>query len=451
MVNPVVDKAGSQQMSVTLNQGAASYANKIIETKDREIDRSPVKKTAKEMNISELLEKNRNGSLAVDVLKPFFSKLAQVGITLGTRNKDGAPDDEELKNLIGRGESFEDMVEIKSDAPVITDVKRLKKQREESDPGRGFSRGQTEGEALALLKEYAALFTEYLAGQKPGLAERLKELKEKLQQAGIGEEKLSQFESELQSGRQADAGEQLKDAFILQTMANGVIEKSLRDRGLGDILENIKPEKKEALTERAKERAKSELKSFVLEELENVLIRKTFTQDRDFRDAMKLIRLGDKADFNSMQWLAKTWPQKKEDHGLFLLDVPPSATGLNVDTSTDNPSNRAPKHGFEYEKDDENEILINRLRALYMQRALKGDSFTHLQTEFKIRKLKNGLFKLGVLTKDLDEQVKHEAELVAKLKVVEMLKEALIERASFYELAGPAHQLVEKKIKGAVR
>jgi hypothetical protein len=80
MVNPVVDNSGSQQMSVALNQGAASYADKVMDSKERELDRSPVKKSAREMNVSELIDKSKKGSLAVDVLRPFFSKLAQVGI-----------------------------------------------------------------------------------------------------------------------------------------------------------------------------------------------------------------------------------------------------------------------------------------------------------------------------------------------------------------------------------
>jgi hypothetical protein len=451
MAIPGVDNAASQQLNISVSQGAINFAPKAAADRERETDRTTGRKSAGEMNIADLEAKGRKGELAQEIMTPLLDKLAEVGITIGSRNGKGKQSEAELKTLVGRDESYEDTVSLKSDSPVITEVKRLKQQQErESD--QGFGRGRTADEVLALLKEYAALFAESLAGQNPRLFDRLKELKEKLLQAGLAEEKLAQLESGLRTGQQADPGEALKDGILLQAMADGLIERSVRDRGLRAILSGIKPGERDALADKAKEKAKSELKGFVLEELENTMIRKTYLQDHDHSEVLQLIRLGGKAGLDSMQWLGEMWAKKKDDHGLYLIDVPPAATGLTVNTTTDNPTgNQAPRHGYEYEKEDENEVLLNRLRALYMQKALKGDAFVSLQTEFKIRKMKNGLFKLGVLTKDLDEQVKHEAELVAKLKIVDMLKEALVERASFYQLSGPAHELTERKIKGLLK
>jgi len=451
MTIPGIDNAGSQQTSIALNQGAASYAQNVVDNRERETDRTSVRKSAQEMNVTDLMEKGQQKNLAAEVMAPLLNKLAEVGITVGPQNRNVKQSEAELKALIGREESFDDVVELKSDTPVIGDVKRLK-QQQQRESGEGFGRGQSSDEVLALLKEYSALFTQAIAGQDPGLFDRLKELKEKLLQSGLSAEKLAQLETSLKTGQKIDLSEVLKDGIILQALAGGKLEQLLSERGLRNILGMIKPGKKDEVVEKARESAKKEIKEFVLEELENVMIRKTHLQDNDHSEALKLIKLGDKAEFNAMQWLGETWAKKKDDHGLYLIDVPPSATGLTVNTSTDNPNNnQAPKHGFEYEKDDETEVLINRLRALYMQKAFKGDAFTSLQTEFKIRKLKNGLFKLGILTKDMDEQVKHEAELVAKIKIVDMLKEALVERASFYQLSGPAHELVERKIKGLLK
>jgi hypothetical protein len=106
---------------------------------------------------------------------------------------------------------------------------------------------------------------------------------------------------------------------------------------------------------------------------------------------------------------------------------------------------------YEYTQDDKKSILINRLRALYMQRALNPGVRSILKTDFKIRKLKNGLMRLGVYTEVLNEEIKEEAKEVAQERTIEMLKEALIERASLYSLAGNTYKVTENKIKGIIK
>jgi hypothetical protein len=102
---------------------------------------------------------------------------------------------------------------------------------------------------------------------------------------------------------------------------------------------------------------------------------------------------------------------------------------------------------YEMDEDEEKEILINRLRALYMRRALKGDIITRIDTAFKMRKLKNGLIRLGMKVDDFEHLAKEGVE-VARRKLLDMLTEALNEKATLYDLAGPAFKLIEKRIKG---
>jgi tetratricopeptide (TPR) repeat protein len=447
-----VDKAGSQEMSVSLNLGAANnLASEISKGKGKETERTSRVKSIEEVEVTKLLEISQGKNLAVEVLKPFFSKLAQVGIILGPQAKTEGQSEKELEKIALGLDSFEDTVEIKNNPDFIQQIKKFGQQAGEGG-GRSFS-GTSQEEVLSLLKEYAAVFTEYTSSQTPDLAEKLKDLRQKLIEKGVSDSKLQSLEASIKEGRKVDVTEVVKEALVLQMLSSeSKIERTVYGRGIADLLQNLDSGEAKQVLEKAKHQAKQELQSFALEELENTLIKKTYLQDHDYREAVKLVNLAEKTGVDSMNWLENVWAQKKDDHGLYLLDVPQSATGVTVDTSTDNPSNnRSGKHGYEYEQKDESEILVNRLRALYMQRALKGDAFTHLKTEFKIRKLKNGLFRLGIFTKDLDEQVRHEAEIVAKVKIIEMLKEALVERATFYDLAGPAHELVERKIKGLLK
>ena len=92
-------------------------------------------------------------------------------------------------------------------------------------------------------------------------------------------------------------------------------------------------------------------------------------------------------------------------------------------------------------------VGISRLRALYMHRALTGDWSTMLETYFKMRKLKNGLIKLGVSSNEF-AGIEKEGQAAARQRLVEMLTSTLEERATLYELAGPAFKLIEQKIKG---
>ncbi|OGC35325.1 hypothetical protein A2311_01505 [candidate division WOR-1 bacterium RIFOXYB2_FULL_48_7] len=452
MVTDGIGKAASHEMSVTLSEGAVTLSPKLKESQDREVDQSLRAKSASELETSKIIDKAAKNRLAVDILKPFVSKLAEAGIALNIQQTAIQKGEEGLKDFMEREGGLDDVdkVQISStDTPVITQIKGLKKQF--GQQSQGFAGGQ-DAETMALLKEYAGTYVEFLASQSPELSGKLKELRQKLLDKGISEAKLKALDASLKSGSKIDLGELLKEALLMEQLAGSPIEKMTYRRGVKDILSRMDPmDVKEAMRE-ASEKVRGDVQGFVLEELESTLIKKTFMQDHDYSDAIKLLELGESHGLDYGKWLSEVWPKKKDDHGLYLLDVPHAATGMNVNTSTDNPDqNQASKHGYEYEQKDENEVLVNRLRALYMQRAFKGDAMTRLQTEFKIRKLKNGLMKLGIFTKDMDEQVKHEAEIVAKIKLIEMLKEALIERATFYELAGPAYELVEKKIKGLLK
>ena len=86
-----------------------------------------------------------------------------------------------------------------------------------------------------------------------------------------------------------------------------------------------------------------------------------------------------------------------------------------------------------------------------MRDALQGNLFARLDTSFKIRKTKNGLIRLGVYSNDLNERVKKESVNIAKLKTMEMIKEALYEMSTLFEMEGTAFTLVDTKMKGLLR
>jgi hypothetical protein len=82
---------------------------------------------------------------------------------------------------------------------------------------------------------------------------------------------------------------------------------------------------------------------------------------------------------------------------------------------------------------------------------LKNDWRTSLDTSLKIIKTKNKMIKLGIFSNDINDKVREESRLIAGLKIMEMLKEVFLERATLYRLAGPAYQLIDAKMTGLMR
>jgi len=58
------------------------------------------------------------------------------------------------------------------------------------------------------------------------------------------------------------------------------------------------------------------------------------------------------------------------------------------------------------------------------------------------------MIKLGIYSEDVNDRVKKESVLIAGTKIMEMLHETYLERATLYRLKGPAFKLVEMKLAG---
>jgi hypothetical protein len=215
------------------------------------------------------------------------------------------------------------------------------------------------------------------------------------------------------------------------------------------------------------QKAGSELRQFALESIKEKFIETHLSDDGDrgeqFGDFLEQME-----EITNKSGVAKKWFQKEsdkmEDHlGLKALDteIEDDERGVMVNHQagmmgqSGAGDEQEPDHDrssdYDFDDDDEKSILINRLRALYMQQALNPGMRNRLKTDFKIRKLKNGLMRLGVLTDVLNEQVQEEGKEVAKERTLEMLQEAFIERASMYSVESNAFKVVETKIKGIVK
>ncbi len=255
-----------------------------------------------------------------------------------------------------------------------------------------------------------------------------------------------------------DYVQQVKEALVISyiSFAANPVEKFLRKQGVNslflEMLADPKLDKDQAgeITDEAVAQARSELRAFIPEELENQLIKATLTQSEKFDDVVKLLKVAKQADFDAEKWINEVWPGRKEHQGLYVMDVPAEAVGLNVNVKNDQTDARNDRGKYEYKVEDEQDLALNRLRSLYMQMALGSQLTNRVATFFKMRKLKNGLIKLGVFTDQVDEKLQREGRALAKMKTIEMLEEGLHEEATFFD-QGTAQSLVERKVKNCLK
>ena len=105
---------------------------------------------------------------------------------------------------------------------------------------------------------------------------------------------------------------------------------------------------------------------------------------------------------------------------------------------------------YQYSEEEEKDVLMERMRVLYMQRAISGDWRGNLDVSFKMIRTRNGLVKLGIKMDDFS-RLEKEGRQLAKLKLIQMLEEGFGERASYAKLQGPAWSMTEKKIKNVLK
>lgn len=163
----------------------------------------------------------------------------------------------------------------------------------------------------------------------------------------------------------------------------------------------------------------------------------TQSQDEHELESLKKVCQSLRMNIDTEQEIAKI---QAYDLGYMLFEQPQDQDGRQQQP-------KKPPTEYDYTEADEKEIILDRIRAILLKRAINGDLKTRLQTMFSLRKHKNGLLQLGVYNKDIENQLESEAKTIAIETLHNMLDEALMERATFYQLSGVTYKLNQQKIK----
>ena len=91
------------------------------------------------------------------------------------------------------------------------------------------------------------------------------------------------------------------------------------------------------------------------------------------------------------------------------------------------------------------EVLDDKLRYLYMMKALHPSLRKKVDLHFKMKKCKNGMIKLGVYTEEKEEALKKQGEFLAAKQFREELEFIFREEATLENLNGSEYGVIRKK------
>ena len=342
--------------------------------------------------------------------------------------------------------------------------------------GNSFFAKSLSGSQKGLIKEYLSCYPQLLLAQgkdmhetsRQQLQQRMSYLEQQLRREGMSSQQLHDLQMQIKYSVRSQLLSQIKDAYVQRmliessgsdklflTMAKrkeGFLQnyafnqEKLGGDGFGGYRGGIRGSAEFVISD-----GQQDIQTFAQEEIVSTFVRANANpknREMEYKNADKLIYLAALTGLNTGELMDKLH-DVVNDLGLvnFKIEDYESAGG-----DSGQQQQKKPDYGeYAYNQDDEKEILINRYKALLMRRAVNPGARTYLDTAFKLMKTKKGLIQLGIFTPDLDEQMSEEATKMAVQKLLEMLKEALMERASFYALTGPAYDLNEKKIKAVLK
>lgn len=451
VVNHVIDGSNQPQISEALNQGnIQSELNRIQD--EKKLDEKAYQKRLQERTLTQkALDSKRSAiKLARDILGNLVDKIgASINLSqaLQSKGKSAIKDEYDLMLRDGK-EDREDQVQLSKGA-----IARAKNQKSDQQKGNNLFYQESSSELSELLAEYSPALSQSIVSGGQDAKKKLENLRNKLRMH-MSLKDIQALDKKIADSLRGAIADELQNLFLKKFFSR---EKSLdglmAERGLADLHEEVGGSHRlggkdlgnymgglDGMAKDQLKKLKGEMKDHLTEEIEGKLIAKKLGKDVSNKELKQLIDLAMKAGFNPDKFL-KEWKVKGIHLGLnpFTLDVGKGTIGQDG-------RRREKKHLGDFSKDEKTDLLINQLRAIYMQRALKGDWRTFLSTAFKMRKLKNGLIKLGV-TFEHFKQIELEGNVIAKQKTMEMLKDVIHEKASLHEHHGSAYKLIQQRIK----
>lgn len=422
--------------------------------------------TTKQQTLTQLLDKNvqdRGTNIVSNAVASFARS------TLGKMFDDGAKfkvrDKKEL-----HPSTFLNEAEESSDDSVSITRRNINALNKETQIRRGDKENaekfqlNLDSETRELMRHYTQLYGQIVSSRSGATTQELEKLERKLKDKGLDNQQLLELKLSIKSSLRSEVLGQIKDAFLKKAISmEMIVELGTAERGLNDLLAFIQGSEElggfdfggyktdlQGAVNHASEEVFREVRLALKDILDQKMTERLISTETNPKEVRKelqgLLEVGKRVGFNTTEYM-KSWFKEKNNQGLFVFQRP----DLAVNIQTHLQQNQREDDDTDPLTEQTEEYLINRLRALYIRSALKNDWRTSLDTSLKIIKTKNKMIKLGIFSNDINDKVREESRLIAGLKIMEMLREAFMERATLYRLSGPAFKLNEAKITGLMR
>jgi len=425
----------------------------------RNLDKKGNEKKLDDQNyIQKLLDSKSSQSASNSKLADLVSKLAGSGVKLSAESFVSKAQNklkDEYESVFKTKDDSTDAVEIKSSSQKISSIKKFSNKQ-----GDGQENGKPQvseyQKMTKTVSEFSGAYAEYLVSGGTDLKKKVERLENQLKSEGFTDSQILSFKQSIKQSMRGQIAGQIKESVLKRFLSTEqtiewVMHNNEAFKSINFAFNNEKlggwdfggyNDHLQGTVDRQMDEAKSQVRDFVNDQLKTSLVKKSLGVESAGKEIKELIKMGMKSGLDPDEFLAN-WNKVKDNLG--LIPLPPEAQIKSSMGFSD--QSKKEETGYEYSAEEEKDLFINQLRMLYMKRALNGDYKTQLETSFKMRKLKNGLIKLGINFANF-EKIEKEGKNLARVNVLEMLKDAFAERASFYELGGPAFQLNEKKLKG---
>ncbi|MFA5034754.1 MAG: hypothetical protein WC500_03125 [Candidatus Margulisiibacteriota bacterium] len=313
------------------------------------------------------------------------------------------------------------------------------------------------------VRDYLKSYSQFLVNGGNELKKQVEKQESNLVESGkVKAGELMKFRADIAKSVRQEVMKQVKESFQKELFAQGKIEEMIAHNGVlkaadwaylnerigGKEFGGMNTHLGGAVTEAANQ-TKEEINTYMQDELSRAVAKKMIADGDEAakaeREINELLKVASKCGFdvnNFMQAASKMI----NDQGL----IPIFGNDMAAQAQMGENSDSGERQQYQYSEEEEKDILMERMRVLYMQRAISGDWRGNLEVSFKMIRTRNGLVKLGIKMDDFS-RLEKEGRQLAKLKLIQMLEEGFGERASYAKLQGAAWTMTEKKIKNVLR
>ena len=295
------------------------------------------------------------------------------------------------------------------------------------------------------LKEFAKMISKYAVTQDPNVKQTIEKQKKALLHKGISPNEINHMANKVGQVVKQHMVYDLKQKLIHFHMSKGFskqerIQSSLQFNSSSKALDNLSqtgrlPINLSDSVTQLKHQAKQDLGNFLYEESVNQFTKQSLGQLSLKEFTEELVKLQKAAQSAGVEISEKDLTEKiysAIDH-LGLAEF----TRPNADSDN---NQKEPERIITQE-----EALDDKLRYLYMMKALHPSLRHKIDTHFKMKKCRNGMIKLGFYTEEKESALKKQGEFLAAAQFKEELQFIFREEATLPHLSGSEYGVIRKK------